>query len=316
VYPLLALETVMWGTFEPARNAVVPGIVGKDEVILANTLSSTTWSFNLFLGSAVGGVVAAFLGRDFVFVLNALSFVLSAILIAGMRFEEPHTKSQSPMRLRDLWDYSFLLEGIRYVRRQRGLTAAVLVKAGLGATGASWIIFPIMGARIFPVSWHSISGERGTVLGMALLMGARGVGALVGPLLTAPWTQQDPPRLRLAILWGFLLYGSGYVALAYASHAGLAYTLIALSHIGGAMVWVFSTTLLQVMTEDNFRGRVFSADLSFFTVSMAISAYLAGAAMDHGYSVRGVILATAIATVAIGIIWAWWGVRPGESRNG
>jgi MFS family permease len=309
VYPLLALETVMWGTFEPARNAVVPGIVGKDEVILANTLSSTTWSFNLFLGSAVGGVVAAFLGRDFVFGLNALSFVLSAILIAGMRFDEPHMESQSPLRLRDLWDYSFLLEGIRYVRRQRGLTAAVLVKAGLGATGASWIIFPIMGKRIFPVSWHGISGERGAVLGMALLMGARGAGALIGPLLTAPWTRQDQPRLRLAILWGFLLYGSGYVALAYASQAGVAYTVIALSHIGGAMVWVFSTTLLQVMTEDNFRGRVFSADLSFFTLSMAISAYLAGAAMDRGYSVRGVTLATAIATVAVGIIWAWWGVR-------
>src|SRR5207237_6963225 len=75
VYPLLALETVMWGTFEPARSAVIPGIVGKDEVILANTLSSTTWSFNLFFGASVGGVAAAFLGRDFVFVLDALSFV-------------------------------------------------------------------------------------------------------------------------------------------------------------------------------------------------------------------------------------------------
>lgn len=315
VYPLLALETVMWGTFEPARSAVIPGVVGTEEVILANTLSATTWSFNCILGSFAGGVVAAFLGRDFVFALNAVSFVVSAILIAGMQFEEPHTESRGQMRVRDLWDYSFLLDAMRYVRRQQGLTAAVLLKAGLGATGATWIILPVMGARIFPVSWHRISAERGAVLGMALLMGARGVGALVGPLLAAPWARQDQHRMRLAIFWGFLLYGSGYVALAYASHAGVAYAVIALSHVGGAVVWVFSTTLLQLMSDDNFRGRVFSADMSFFTTSMAISAYLAGAAMDHGYGVRGVTLVTGLATVGVGIMWALWGVRQGRNAE-
>src|SRR5690348_9488879 len=49
-YPLLVLETVMWGLFEPARNSITPNIVEKDEVIIANTLASTTWSMNLFLG--------------------------------------------------------------------------------------------------------------------------------------------------------------------------------------------------------------------------------------------------------------------------
>src|SRR5207237_10706678 len=116
----------------------------------------TIWSFHVLFGASVCGVASAFLGRDFVFVLNALSFVVSAALIGSMRFDEPHILSQAAMRLRDWWDYSFLREGIHYVRRQRRLTAAVLVKAGLGATGASWIIFPIMGARVFPVNWGGI----------------------------------------------------------------------------------------------------------------------------------------------------------------
>src|SRR5436305_8648062 len=116
VYPLLLLETVMAAFFEPARNAVVPNITSRDEIIVANTLSSATWSVNLLIGASVGGLVAALLGRDAVFVLNALSFLVSAILIRRMRFEEPHVASAAPLRVHDLLDYSPVLEGIRYVR--------------------------------------------------------------------------------------------------------------------------------------------------------------------------------------------------------
>src|SRR6267143_249647 len=61
-------------------------------------------------------MIAALLGRDAVFVLNALSFLASAWLIRGMGFEEPHADSSRPLRVRDLVDYSPVIEGIRYVR--------------------------------------------------------------------------------------------------------------------------------------------------------------------------------------------------------
>src|SRR5512141_2785186 len=79
VFPLLVMETVMAAFFEPARNSVIPNIVRREEVIVANTLSSITWSFNLAVGATLGGIVAAFLGREAVFMLNALSFVASAL---------------------------------------------------------------------------------------------------------------------------------------------------------------------------------------------------------------------------------------------
>src|SRR2546425_10916513 len=135
VYPLLLLETVMAAFFEPARNSVIPNIARREDVILANTLSSATWSVNLLVGASVGGVVAALLGRDAVFVLNALSFLASALLIRGMGFEEPHADSSRPLRVRDLVDYSPVIEGIRYVRRDVRLLATVFVKAGLLVIG-------------------------------------------------------------------------------------------------------------------------------------------------------------------------------------
>ena len=64
--------------------------------MVANTLSSTTWSFNFAMGFAVGGALAAYFGRDFVFVLNSLSFVLSALLIGRMKFSEPHAENRPP----------------------------------------------------------------------------------------------------------------------------------------------------------------------------------------------------------------------------
>ncbi len=312
VYPLLALETAMWGLFEPARNAVIPNIVADEEIIIANTLSSTTWSFNLFVGSALGGAVAAFLGRDAVYALNGLSFLASAFLISRMCFAEPHTESLPPLRWRDLVDYSPIIEGVRYVRKQARLAVAVFVKAGLGVTGASWVIFPIMGRYVFPVKGHGIDPERGALLGMSLLMGARGLGALIGPVLTAPWVQQHPQRLRVGIMGGFFLYSAGYIGLKFIQDPSLVYVVVTLSHMGGAMVWVFSSTLLQLMTDDKFRGRVFAAELSFCTIVLAITAYLAGALIDRGVEVRTIALATGALTAMSGIVWAWLGVRKSE----
>src|SRR5438477_3920719 len=180
VYPLLLAETTMAAFFEPARSAVIPNIAKSGEVLVANTLSSATWSVNLLIGASVGGVVAAFFGRDTVFVLNSLSFLVSALLIGGMQFAEPHAESAVPLRPRDLVDYSPVLEGIRYIRNHPTLLPAVFAKAGELTVGPSWVIFTVMGAREFAVHGHGIGSAGGAMLGMSILLGGRGLGAMVG----------------------------------------------------------------------------------------------------------------------------------------
>jgi predicted MFS family arabinose efflux permease len=305
VYPLLLLETIMAAFFEPARSSVIPNITRREDIILANTLSSTTWSLNLMLGAALGGLVAALLGRDAVFVLNALSFLASAFLIRGMRFEEPHAESAPPLRARDLFDYSPILEGVRYVRGDRRLLATVFAKAGELMIGPSWILFTVMGQRYFPVRWHGLDPQRGGMLGMSLLMGARAVGALVGPLFSARMAGRSDSRLRLGILLGYLTIAVGYAALGGAGSVWIACLWIAVAHCGGSTVWVFSTTLLHLNTEDRFRGRVFAADLGFCMLTIAIGAYLCGAFLDWGASARTVATATGLAMLIPAGLWAW-----------
>jgi MFS family permease len=315
VYPLLLLETVMVAFFEPARNAVIPNITTRDEVVLANTLSSTTWSMNLVLGAALGGVVAALLGRDAVFILNAVSFLVSALFIRGMKFDEPHTDHAAPLRVHDLGDYSMMREGFRYVRQHPRLRSQVFVKAGLFVIGPGWVLFTVMGERYFRVTWHGIDAQRGAMLGMSLLMGARGLGALLGPLFAAPWAGRRESRLRFAILIGFIAEALGYVGFGAAGSVWVACAWIVLAHSGGSSVWVFSTTLLQLNTEDRFRGRVFAADNGLSMLTIGIGAWIAGILVDLKDSPRHVAAGAGLAMLVPALWWAWTIWRWGKQHS-
>lgn len=317
IYLLLFAETTMWAFFEPARSAVIPNICRSSEVLVANTLSSTTWSFNLAVGSAVGGAVAVAFGRQTVFVVNAATFVFSALLLRSMRFFEPHVAAARALRWSDLADFSPLFEGLRYVRSDVRLLATLLVKAGLGFMGTNWVILPLLGERVFPVDLGRLDPQRAGMLGMSLLMGARGVGALIGPLLGSYWAGQQEVRLRHGILFGFLAGAAGYLWLGAAGSMGMAAAAVVLAHAGGSIIWVFSTTLLQLHTDDRFRGRVFSADYAFFVLTMSSATYLGGVLVDVGLPPQGLATLTGLAGIVPTVAWGFglrlWQVTPARA---
>ncbi len=304
VYPLLLAETVMAAFFEPARSSVIPNIAAKGEVLIANTLSSATWSVNLLIGASVGGLVAAFFGRDAVFILNALSFLVSAMFIGGMHFVEPHAESAAPLRPRDLVDFSPVLEGIRYIRNHRTLLPTVFAKAGELMIGPSWVIFTVLGAHEFAVHWRNVDAARGGMLGMSILLGGRGFGALIGPLVSARWAGRSDRRLQLGILFGYLTIAVGYGTLGSSRTVWMASACAMLAHAGGSTVWVFSTTLLQLHSEDRFRGRVFSADLGFSMLTIAAGAYICGRLLDAGVAARTVATWTGLVMLIPAGLWA------------
>ncbi|MBI3281833.1 MAG: MFS transporter [Acidobacteria bacterium] len=305
LYVLLFAETVFWAMFEPARTAVIPNVTRSDEEkLVANGLSSTTWSFTLAVGSAVGGVLAAYFGRETVFIINSLSFIASALLVRRMRFHEPHTEPVVPLSARDLADFSPIVEGVQYVRRDPRMLRTMFVKAGLGLMGTNWVLLPIFGERIFPVHVGGLDPKSAGMLGMSLLMGCRGIGALIGPMVAGLWTGSRASRFRVAILFGFLVGALGYVALSAAGSVWTASAAVVLAHSGGAIAWVYSTTLLQIQTEDRFRGRVFSAEFAFSMLVLSIITYTAGVLADAGIPVRTLAAWTGLIVLLPAV---WWG---------
>ena len=304
LYVLLFVETMMWALFEPGRSAIIPNIVPESEVVTANALSSTTWSFNFAIGFSVGGVLAAAFGREAVFVLNAVSFLASALFLRRMQFSEPHAENLPPLKWKDLLGYSPIREGIAYVWKDARLRSTILVKAGLGLMGANWVIIPIFGERIFPIHPAGFSPRQAGMLGMSLLMGCRGIGAILGPLASGYWAGDSQLRMRSGILYGFLAAGVGYVMLGVAPNLPLACAAVVFAHAGGSTLWVFSSTLLQLQTEDRFRGRVFSAEFAFSVLTMSFSSYSAGLLVDRSVPVGHVAIAVGIVVMLPALMWA------------
>ncbi len=304
LYCLLVLETICWAMFEPGRSSIIPNLVeGKAEKLVANALSSSTWSFNLAVGAALGGFLAAAFGRNTVFVLNSASFIVSALLLTRMQVREPHLDHVGAFRFRDLFDFSPIAEGIRYVRQDGRLLATMFVKGGLGLMGANWVLLPILGEHVFPVYIAGFAENSGGMLGMSVLLGSRGVGALVGPLIAGSWSRSSTHRMRVGILLSFLAAAAGYYALSWAPTLLIACLCIMLAHSGGATGWVFSSTLLQIQTDDRFRGRVSSAEFAFSMLTLSTVCYIAGSLNDSGVPVRTLAAWTGFILLVPALAW-------------
>jgi MFS family permease len=301
IYPLIFLETLMAGFFEPARSSVIPNITPEQDVIVANTLASTTWSFNLAFGSLIGGVVAATLGTHAVFIINALSFLVSAFFISRMDFAEPHITHQR-LTVREVFDYSPMIEGFRYIGQNLRMLAMVSLRGGTGILGASWVLFPVFGQRVLPMP--NLGRRDYALVGMSVLLTARGIGSLIGPLIASQWAGIDQPRLRRGVLVGFVIAGAGYVLFGTSPTIWVAAAFILLAHAGNSTVWVFSTTLLQLNTDDRFRGRIFAADFGIAMAVIALSAWLSGEAIDSGVSPRVVASVVGAGMIIPTALWA------------
>jgi hypothetical protein len=83
--------------------------------------------------------------------------------------------------------------------------------------------------------------------------------------------------------------------------------------MGGSILWVFSTVLLQRSVEDQFRGRVFAAEMALVTLTMAASNYVVGELIDRGYSPRVVTASVGGFFLLPGLMWfvtqKWWDVK-------
>ena len=140
---------------------------------------------------------------------------------------------------------------------------------------------------------------------MSSLMACRGIGAIVGAFAASYWAGGSLRRMRIGILFGFLAGALGYLTLSRASNLPTACAAIVLAHAGGSAIWIFSSTLLQLGTDDRFRGRVFSAEFAFSVITMSFSSYSAGLLIDHSVPVSVVAAGVGVAMMIPAIVWAF-----------
>jgi len=309
-YAVMAVAVAASAFFEPARTATIPNITTADELLPANALSSAFWSAMLAVGAAAGGLVTAVVGKDAAFVLNSASFFASAVCIARTRYNGAAPAGTPPQGVLALAGWTDLVEGFAYVRRHPHVAALIFVKFGWGIAGGVLLLLTIFGQRVFPVGGS-------TAAGIGVLYAARGVGAGLGPILLRWMLGQTPEALRRAIGPAYFMVGAFYVGLAFAPTLPVAALAVLGAHFGGAVLWVFSTVLLQLEVPDRLRGRVFAAELALVTLSSSISSYWTGDELDRaGWSPRTLSFVLGVLFMVPGGAWllmrSRWPAPPAE----
>lgn len=304
-YACVAGMSALTAFFEPARISTLPKITSDEELVTANALSSVTWSILLTSGAVIGGLVGRFLGPHAAFLLNAASFVGSALLLRQMQVP-PTERGEEHGR-----GFGDLVAGFRYVREHREVLGALSAKLGWGLAGGLQVLIPLYGAQRFPLP-NDAAGQ----LTISLLFAASGLGTALGPVIGRKITGREVPRLRWAIAISFILSGVYLLGMAASRNLVMASLFLLLARTHGAVVWVFSTVLLQILTEDRYRGRVFAAETSLFTGSMMLSSLATSRALDLRFlTVPQATMALGLVSALVGVCWVVNVARSGLSPS-
>jgi MFS family permease len=283
---------------DPIASAATPNLVAPEELASAQSLMGAAWGSMLMVGAGIGGVVADVFGRQTAFAIDALSFLVSAWLVLGIR----RPMQQAPTLTRA---HGSLREAIVYIRDHRIVKRLVFAKVGVSLANGIVGLLPAFATRRFS----------GTNIATGLLFAARGLGAMTGPMFARGIIGATPARRAIVVICGgsTLTYCVVYAVFPFTHTFALAMVLVIFAHLGGGAQWSLSTYGLQRETPDQFRGRVMSLDYGLATLAIGASSIAAGLLAD-AYGEASATWWLTAAGGGYGIVWLIWSLAAVRTR--
>ena len=268
VWPLYVAAAAMMALAalqRPSLDASVPRVVARDQLTAASALLSLSSNASVIVGSALGGALAALTGPRTVYILDAVSFAISLLLLGGLR-PLPPTRLPSPFTgpagraavrgLRSVTD------GLRYARGRPELVGSYLVDIAAMTLAFPNALFPFMATELH-APWA-----------VGLMYAAPSAGAL-GASAVSGWTGRVRRHGRAIALaaagWGLAITGFG---LAPDIDVALAFLVLA----GGAdmLSGIFRETLWNQTIPDVLRGRLAGVELLSYGIGPSAGQLRAG----------------------------------------
>ena len=287
--------------FVPAKLAIVPELVPKEQLLLANSLVNTTGMIAATVGFGIGGIVVALLGVKGGFYLDAISFFLSSLLIFFIRLKPKHIIGFSKLG-KEIAEvikksvFTELKEGLNYLLEQKQMRAIInilfLVWAALGAIYVVMIVFVQ-------------EMLRSVTLDLGLLIMFLGAGLLCGSLLYGRFGRSDNcfKSIYSSLLSGGLMLAAFAFILKYSAHfltaAGLAFAL----GLVLAPVMTATNTLIHDISSKEMLGKVFSSVEVVMHLAFLLFMFL-GSSLAEFKSIgrAGLLIGAGIALALIGLI--------------
>jgi MFS family permease len=248
----------------PARMALIPEMVEKEDLTNAIALNGTMFNAAIVLGPAIGGLIYAAFGPGWCFTINGISFI--AVIIALLLMKLPHRPpagSHAPA-------LAELAEGVRFVLKNHVVQALIIVVGITALFGQSYV-------TLIPAWAVDVLGGDARTNG--LLRSAQGFGALIGVLSIASMGRFNyRGKLLTAGTFAFpvLLFVFSLIRL-------LPLSLLSIACVGGTVVFIFNlgNSLTQSNVPDALRGRVMSIYSLTFFGGMPIGSFVLGQIAEH-----------------------------------
>ena len=298
IYLLTIIQSASQGFFFPAWNSLLPDITQPQELGVANAISAATWSVMLAFGAALGGLVSGIVGVYPAFIIDSLTFLLSASIVFRMPYRSTLAHSPDTSIMAGIRQY---IQGINYLRRHFDTFTITLHKGMLGllVIGFFQVAQVTIAERYFPI------GEGGSI-SLGLIYVSTGIGSGISPLVGRHWAKDRNQRLRIMIACGYISALIGF--LITATLASLPIVLLGglLRGIGGGLVWVLGTQLLLQIVPNEVRGRVFSTEFAMYTLFAALSSAITGGLIDSSLGVTGIMLLGSALLLMPTLLWSIW----------
>jgi MFS family permease len=295
IYLLAVVQESIWTFSHPARQASLPNLCSREELSTANGLSGSSWSVMLAVGAALGGFVSAFFGWQTAIMVDSCTFLGSAVLMFFVLLPAAARKTVTGFSLGRMTGWYDLVEGSRYVKRHPRVAALLMVKSGWALSGGILVMLTVFGEQVF-----AVNGQGGL---SGVLFSMRGLGAAAGPIIAWRLFGDGIIPMRRAIGAAFFISSVSYLLFSQAPNIVLAAICVFSGHIGGAIQWVFSSTLLHRRVEDAFRGRVFAAEMALLTLVLSLSTWCTGLAIDMGIHPRIIVVSLSLLFLLPGSGW-------------
>ncbi len=242
----------------PAYSALIPTLVKREDMPNAIALNSIQFNLAVTIGPALAGLALAKVGEKWCFGLNALSFlapIVSLLLITTRFLPGPTTESM----------FTSLKEGIKFVRKQTSMEALVVLAFCMTALAMPMRTYiPVFVKDIF----HRGPETYGNLLSLM------GLGSICGSLMVAG-IGNIRHKGRFAIT-GLICLGTAITGFSLSRSLPLSYAMLVI--VGASMMAVFATvtSLVQLITTNEMRGRVMSVYNCAFRGGMPTGNLLSG----------------------------------------
>ena len=302
-YLCTALLSFFGSFFEAAKNAAVPNISGERDLLAANALMFSSRFLLMSLGAALGGWTAANVGYRAAFIVNAVSFVGSALsvwLIPERETKQLALENDLGATKRKVSYWSDIREGWSYIIRHAPVAAILLINVlWASGGGAVNLILDRLGGIVF-MGQRGISGDSA----VAALYFAGGLGLFIGMMIAR----------RVGYYFAFLGKTTGFIGyslvvqgflfalIGFMPNLWLACLFLFLGRILLGAEFAVQETLLMRLVPDKLRGRVSTTDRATELLIWSLSTSIAGWSL-RSITPRTLTIVSGLLSAISGVVW-------------